>query len=114
MSEELNNFFQNATKTLIINENSYIVEYNFRLYNYADDTTFYACGSDLHNLILRLEHDFILAIEWFECNYMKLNQAKCHLLILGHKYETCGQILAFAKFRKLMIKNLFESTLISI
>ena len=114
MSEELNNFFQNATKTLIINENSYIVEYNFRLYNYADDTTFYACGSDLHNLILRLEHDFILAIEWFECNYMKLNQDKCHLLILGHKYETCGQVLVLAKFRKLMIKNLFESTLISI
>ena len=56
--------------------------------NYADDTTFYACDSDLHYLISRLEHDSVLAIEWFECNYMKLNQDKCHLLISGHKYES--------------------------
>ena len=38
--------------------------------NYADDTTFYACDSDLHYLISRLEHDSVLAIEWFECNYL--------------------------------------------
>ena len=35
------------------------------------------------DLILRLEHDFVLAIE---CNYMKLNQDKYYLLILGHNY----------------------------
>ena len=28
-------------------------------------TKFYACDSDLHYLISRLEHDFVLAIEWF-------------------------------------------------
>ena len=56
--------------------------------NYADDTTLFACDSDLHYLKSRLEHDSVLAIEWFECNYMKLNQDKCHLLILGHKYES--------------------------
>ena len=44
--------------------------------------------SDLHNLISSLDHDFVLAIEWFERNYMKLNQDKCHLLISGHKYES--------------------------
>ena len=49
---------------------------------------FFVCDSDLHNLIARLEHDSVLAIEWFESNYMKLNQDKCHLLILGHKYES--------------------------
>ena len=31
--------------------------------SYADDTTFHACDMDLD-----------LAIEWFESNYMKLNQ----------------------------------------
>ena len=31
--------------------------------NYADDTTFYACDSDLHYLISRLENDFVLVIE---------------------------------------------------
>ena len=56
--------------------------------NYVDGTTLFACDSDLHYLKSRLEHDSVLAIEWFECNYMKLNQDKCHLLILGHKYES--------------------------
>ena len=32
-------------------------------------------------------HDSLLALEWFESNNMKLNQDKCHLIGLGHKYE---------------------------
>ena len=39
------------------------------------------------DLITRLEHDSLLAIEWFQANYMKLNEEKCHLLISGHKHE---------------------------
>ena len=42
---------------------------------------------NLHTLIQRLEHDSVLAIEWFEENYMKLNEDVCHLLISGNKYE---------------------------
>ena len=57
--------------------------------NYADDTTFYACDQNLNSLLVRLEHDALLAIEWFECNYMKLNKDKCHLLLSGSKYEHC-------------------------
>ena len=45
--------------------------------NYADDTTFHPC-----------EHDEVLAIEWFELNYMMLTQDKCHFLFSGNKYET--------------------------
>ena len=55
--------------------------------SYADDTTFHACDMDLENLVRRLEHDSMLAIEWFESNYMKLNQDKCHFLLSGHKHE---------------------------
>ena len=45
------------------------------------------------SLIVRLEHDSVLTIEWFECNYIKLNQDTCHLLISGHKYESvCANI----------------------
>ena len=54
--------------------------------NYADDATFHACDSNLDDLIRRLEHDSVLAIEWFESNYMKLNQDKCHFLLSGHKH----------------------------
>ena len=29
----------------------------------------------------------LTAIEWFESNYMKLNEDKCHFLISGDKSE---------------------------
>ena len=41
------------------------------VYNFADDTTFFACDYNLKNLMERLEHDTKLAIEWFESNYIK-------------------------------------------
>ena len=42
----------------------------------------------LKSLITRLEHNAVIAIEWFESNYMKLNQGKRHFLFSGLKYET--------------------------
>ena len=56
--------------------------------NFTDDTTLYLCDKDLNTLINRLEHDTALAVEWFENNFMKLNQDKCHLLVPEHKHET--------------------------
>ena len=55
--------------------------------NYADDTGMHVCDKDIGSLIRSLEHDTHLAIEWFESNYMKLNKAKCYLLVSGHKFE---------------------------
>ena len=52
------------------------------------NTTFFASDSDLKYLIERPEHNAKLAIEWFENNYMKLNEDKCHLHVVGHRYET--------------------------
>ena len=34
-----------------------------------------------------LEHDSLLAIEWFESNHMKLNESKCHFIMAGHKHK---------------------------
>ena len=34
-----------------------------------------------------MEHDSLLAIEWFENNHTKLNQEKCHFLVFRHKHE---------------------------
>ena len=56
--------------------------------NFADDTTLHACDMELEIVIRRLEHDSLLAIEWFEAIYMKLNADKCHLIVAGHKYES--------------------------
>ena len=57
------------------------------LCNYADDTTFHVCDSDMKDLVTRLELDSLPGIEWFQANYMKLNEEKCHLLIARHKHE---------------------------
>ena len=60
---------------------------NTNVCNIADDTTPYGCDKDLANLLHNLENDTMSAIVWFELNYMKLNQAKCHFLISGNTHE---------------------------
>ena len=71
--------------------------------NYANDTTFHACDSSLEDLIRRLEHDSILAIEWFESNYMKLNEDKCHFLLSGHKHEVMFAKIGHSKIWEIII-----------
>ena len=51
--------------------------------NFADSTSFFVCDKDLKTLISRLEHNSHLPMEWFERNFLKLNQNKCDLLVLG-------------------------------
>ena len=71
---------------IYINDLFFIIEQT-DICNYADDNTLNACDISLNNLLRRLEHDSLLAIEWFQNNYMKLNEGKCHLLISGYKHE---------------------------
>ena len=72
---------------IYINDLLYLTEMT-DVCNFADDTTFFSCDSNLKHLMERLEHGTKLAIEWFENNYMKLNEGKCHLLVAGHRYES--------------------------
>ena len=65
--------------------------------NFADGSTFFACEKDLNSLINRLEHDSLLAIEWFENNYMKLNQEKCNLVVSENKFENIWADIGHAK-----------------
>ena len=51
--------------------------------NFADDTTLYACDTKLDNVLNQLEDNAHTAILWFENNYMKLNESKCHFLTSG-------------------------------
>ena len=48
-----------------------------------------------------------LAIEWFESNYMMLNQYKCHFLFSGHKYETFFVNVGETKIWEIKQQNLF-------
>ena len=81
---------------IYLNDLFYLVEFT-EVCNFADDTTFFACDKDLKTLISRLEHDSHLAIEWFERNYMKVNQEKCHLLVSGYKHENIWAQIAGVK-----------------
>ena len=53
--------------------------------NHANDTTIFACGSDLGSVLGSLEGDAALLSLWFENNYMKMNEDKSHLLVFGNK-----------------------------
>ena len=68
------------------NDLFYLTESN-EVCNFANDTTFLACGKDLDFLMKSLEHDSLLAIQWFQDNNTKLNLGKYHLLVSGYKHE---------------------------
>ena len=55
--------------------------------NFADDTSPHACDISLDKLLMHLEHDYALAVCWFESSYIELNNDKCHL-ISGNKHES--------------------------
>ena len=92
---------------IYLNDLFYLTECT-NVYNYADDTTFAACDSDLKDLITRLKHDSLLAIEWFQANYMKLNEEKCHLLISGHKHELLWANIGRSEIWEMKNKNVLE------
>ena len=54
---------------------------------FADDTTTYISDKSLENALKLIEKNSMLAICWFENDYMKLSIDKCHLIVLGYKHE---------------------------
>ena len=55
------------------------------LCNFADDTTLYACGCSLDDIVPRLENDLSALIEWFFENGMVANPGKFQVMFLGLK-----------------------------
>ena len=60
---------------------------NTHVCNFADDTTISAFSKSLEELLHNLECHTLSAVIWFENNFMKLNQDKCHFLISGNTPE---------------------------
>ena len=69
----INDFFCQITKT--------------HACNFADDTALNAFSRDLEDLFSSLEYDTVSAIIWFENNFMKLNEEKCHFLVAANTNE---------------------------
>ena len=53
--------------------------------NYAEDTTIYACDTNIESVIKTLGSDALNIVEWFPNNCMRLNGDKCHLMVFGDK-----------------------------
>ena len=51
--------------------------------NYADDTTIFASHPNLDTIVRQSEADGAVIAKWFSNCYFKLNDDKCHLMILG-------------------------------
>ena len=74
------------------------------LWNFANDTAFFACDKDLNSLIKTLEQDSSLAIEYFQSNNVKLNQnATCWYLVINMKMFVLK--LEMKKFGKVISKT---------
>ena len=61
----------------------------------------FCCDVSLNVLVEKLETSAKSVIEWFENNYMKLNESKCKILVCGNKEEV---IIASVR-----ISNIIES-----
>ena len=49
--------------------------------NYADDTTSYACASDINTVISELQVTASKIFTWFNNNHIKVNPEKSHVLL---------------------------------
>ena len=63
--------------------NLYFFLKNVDICNFAVNTTTYISDKSLKNVLESLEKNSILAVRWFENNYMKLNTDKCRLIVSG-------------------------------
>ena len=70
----------------------YIIE-STNVCNYKGDIRLPTCDLDFRNLINKLERGSMLAIDWFENNYVKLNKDKSRFFLSRYKHEMmCSNI----------------------
>ena len=82
--------------------------------NFADETTTYISAYILENVLKSFEKNSMLALRWFENNYMKLNTDKCHLIVPDCKYEQVWANIGKFQSPKIMMLNFFGLLLIVI
>ena len=73
--------------------------------NYADDTTPYACASDINTVISELQITASNLFTWFDNNHMKANPEKSYLLLSSKtpkKDDFGGALLESSSTEKLL------------
>ena len=71
----------------------------------------FARDSNLKHLMEGLDNDTKSAIEWFENNFVKLKESKCHLLVAGHKCESLWANIGETRIWESKNENLLGSTI---
>ena len=77
--------------------------------NYADDNSPYESSFNIEEVILKLEEDANILVDWFTNNYLKPNPEKWHLLLSSisevHCIKIGQQLIANSKTEKVLGVN---------
>jgi len=57
--------------------------------NFADDNTIFACGNTIQEIVIKLENDLGLLLDWFAKNGMIANPEKFQIMFLGLNDQRC-------------------------
>ena len=77
----------------------------------AENTTIYACGPNIENVIMHLENNALKITKWFPNNFMTLNEDKCHLMIFGAKGNNeISTTMGEARVKEITEENLLGIT----
>ena len=57
--------------------------------NFADDNTIFACGNSIQEIVINLENDLGLLLDWFAKNGMIANPEKFQIMFLGLSDQRC-------------------------
>ena len=57
--------------------------------NFANDDTIFACGNDIQEIVIKLENDNGLLLDWFSKNGLIANAEKFQIMLLDLKDERC-------------------------
>ena len=91
------------------------MELESEICNFADDTTIYACDTDVEAVMIRLENDLQGLMQWFTNNGMSANPSKFQVMFLGLKgsKKLClnmnGQLIPSSEHVKLLGVNIDNS-----
>ena len=68
---------------IFINDLFYFIE-DTEIMNFTDDNTIYACDQDINNVVINLENDLQIILNWLKNNSMVANPKKFQFIVLGY------------------------------
>ena len=67
----------------------FLISLKSEICNFADDNTIFACGNTIQEIVIKLENDLGLLLDWFAKNGMIANPEKFQIMFLGLNDQRC-------------------------